>query len=335
VRALDLLCFVFAFCLSLITCGASVAVLKRRGAKQEILHYVKEHSSKSGTPTMGGIGFLPALVACAFAVTDTGSGKLARLCVIITAAFGLIGFLDDFIKIRFKRNLGLRAYQKILAQLFVSVIVGIFVWKDPLIGGEILIPFANTAVDIGFWIFPLTVFVFLACSNGVNLTDGLDGLASSVTLTYLVYFCVLANIEKSNLLAQGQVLLAAEYTNIMRVALCGIGVLAAFLIYNAYPAKIFMGDVGSMALGAFVACLSIFTKMSLYIPVLGIVYVISCISVIAQVVYFKLTKGKRIFLMAPYHHHLQQKGLSEPRICVIYCAITALAGSVLVIFAAV
>lgn len=329
---LDLLCFVYAFVLGILVCAVTNLVLRKVKAKQEILQYVTEHGTKRGTPTMGGIGFLLALSVCAFAVTSDGNGRLARLSVIVAVAFGIIGFLDDFIKIRFKRNMGLKAYQKILAQLIISVIVAVFVTKDPLAGGSVILPFAKTSVDLGGWIFPLAVFIFLACVNGVNLTDGLDGLASSVTLVYLVFYCLLVYIEMNKLTYQGDAALAREYLNLFRVALSGVGVLSAFLIFNIFPAKVFMGDVGSLALGGLVACLSIFAGMSLFIPILGVVYVVSCFSVILQVGYFKLTKGKRVFLMAPYHHHLQKKGLSEPRICVIYCTVTALAGSLLAAF---
>lgn len=326
---MDLLCFVFAFISGLLFCAAAVAVLRKTKAKQEILHYVAEHSAKRGTPTMGGVGFMAALLICAFVVTADGGSSLARLSVIIAAAFGVIGFLDDFIKIRFKRNLGLRAYQKITAQLIISLVVAYFAFKSHLVGGEIFIPFSSVSVDIGGWIFPLAVFIFLACVNGVNLTDGLDGLASSVTLTYLIFYCVLVYLEINKLTYEGNILMAREYTNMLRVGLCGAGILTAFLVFNVFPAKVFMGDVGSLALGGLVAGLSIFSKMSLFIPVLGLVYVISCASVILQVGYFKLTKGKRVFLMAPYHHHLQKKGLSEPRICMIYCAVTAVCGTLL------
>ncbi|HPG91862.1 MAG TPA: phospho-N-acetylmuramoyl-pentapeptide-transferase [Clostridia bacterium] len=330
---MNLIYFAVAFAVSLVLCGITYAILKKTKAKQEILEYVTEHSGKSGTPTMGGIGFLLAFTICSFLSVKSNS-DLAIFSVIVTCGFGVIGFLDDFIKIKFKRNLGLRAYQKILAQLLISVIVAIYVLKNPLLGGEIKIPFANLSVDIGGWIFPLTVFIFLSCVNGVNLTDGLDGLASSVTLVYLIFFCILTYIEIQKLSYSGYSILAGEYENLMRIGIIGAGVLTAFLVYNAFPAKVFMGDVGSLALGSLVACLSIFTRISLYIPVLGIMYVVSCVSVILQVGFFKITKGKRIFLMAPYHHHLQKKGLSEPRVCIIYTAITAVFGSVLVALAA-
>lgn len=330
---MNLIYFTIAFLVSLVVCGVTYAILKKTKAKQEILEYVTEHSSKSGTPTMGGIGFLLAFVLCSvFSIKN--NAELAIFCIVVTCGFGIIGFLDDFIKIKFKRNLGLRAYQKILAQLLISVIVAVYVIKNPLIGGELKIPFANNSINILGWIFPLVIFIFLSCVNGVNLTDGLDGLASSVTLVYLIFFCLLTYIEIQKLNYNGYSVMAREYENLLILGLIGAGVLTAFLVYNAFPAKMFMGDVGSLALGSLVACLSIFTRMSLYIPILGIVYVISCLSVILQVGFFKVSKGKRIFLMAPYHHHLQKKGLSEPRICMIYTAVTAVLGGVLVAMSA-
>ena len=187
-------------------------------------------------------------------------------------------------------------------------------------------PFSNgKTFSIGNWIIPLVVVVFLACSNGVNLTDGLDGLATTTTIVYLIGLSVLLILRKNYFDDIGNVFMSQEISLMLTSNFCLMGALIAFLLFNCFPAKVFMGDVGSLALGAYVACVSIFSKMSLYIPILGIVYVVSCSSVILQVAYFKISKGKRIFLMAPFHHHLQKKEMSESRVCVLYSTLTLFA----------
>lgn len=304
-------------------------LLKRKKANQAILIYVKEHSGKSGTPTMGGIAFVLASISAGLLFCGEKSQMLLTIMAVFVG-YALIGFLDDYIKIRYKQNQGLRAYQKIAVQLLLAAIVAFFVEQNPLISSELRLPFTNGDYwQVNAWIIPLVAVIFLACTNGVNLTDGLDGLASSVTVIYVVGLTVLTSMEIVSLNNSGSPL-AAEYESINTLNFALVGALVAFLLFNCFPARIFMGDVGSLSLGAYVACVSIFTRRSLYIPILGIVYVISCVSVIVQVAYFKLTKGKRVFLMAPYHHHLQQKGLSETRIAVIYSTITLLAALILI-----
>lgn len=315
------LAFLTAFTFSLILCAALLPVLRKVKAGQEILQYVKEHSSKQGTPTMGGIAFIAAIIAAACIFCDL---SLRPTLVILSVffAYGVVGFLDDFIKIRFKHNQGLKAYQKILIQLAIAVLVAFYVYGDVAIGDKLRIPFSNIQVKIGFGIVPLVIFIYLACTNGVNLTDGLDGLASSSVICFLAGMIVLLNRELDLLESIGDTYAYAQTYDVITLCFVAIGGLAAFLIFNVNDAKVFMGDTGSLALGALVACSAIFTRMSLFIPVLGLMFVVSCVSVIMQVTYFKLTKGKRIFLMAPYHHHLQKRGLSETRICFIYCVVT-------------
>ena len=296
------LAFLVAFGFSIILCAALLPILRKAKAGQEILQYVTEHSAKQGTPTMGGIAFIIAIIASSCIFCDL-SNRPTLVVIAVFFAYGVVGFLDDFIKIRFKHNQGLRAYQKILIQLAIAVLVSLYVYGDVAIGDKLRIPFSDIQVRIGFGIVPLVIFIYLACTNGVNLTDGLDGLASSTTICFMAGICYVS-----------------------------CGALAAFLLFNVNNAKVFMGDTGSLALGALVACSAIFTRMSLFIPVLGLMFVVSCVSVIMQVVYFKITKGKRIFLMAPYHHHLQKRGYSETRICVIYCAVTIFITFVLLCF---
>lgn len=325
------LSFLVAFGFSLVLCFALLPVLRKAKAGQEILQYVTEHTSKQGTPTMGGIAFILAIVAASCTFCDLKHrGTLVILAVFF--AYGVVGFLDDFIKIRFKHNQGLKAYQKILIQLVIAILVALFVYGDVSIGDKLRIPFTDIQVKIGFWIVPLVIFIYLACTNGVNLTDGLDGLASCTTICFLAGMIALLKRELTHLESIGDTYAYAQTRDVITLCFVICGALSAFLIFNIYGAKVFMGDTGSLALGALVACSAIFTRMSLFIPIVGLMFVVSCVSVILQVVYFKLTHGKRIFLMAPYHHHLQKKGLSEPRICVIYCAVTVCITMILLCF---
>lgn len=319
----------FAFCLAL--SFALLPVLRKARAGQEILEYVTEHSAKQGTPTMGGIAFIVAIVASACIFCNL-SLRPTTVILAVFFAYGVVGFLDDFIKIRFKHNQGLKAYQKILIQLAIAILVALYVYGDVAIGDKLRIPFSSLQVKIGFWIVPLAVFIYLACTNGVNLTDGLDGLASSTTICFLAGMIALLNRELKLLESVGDTYAYSQTQDVITLCFISIGALTAFLIFNVNNAKVFMGDTGSLALGALVACSAIFTRMSLFIPIVGIMFAVSCVSVIVQVVYFKLTKGKRVFLMAPYHHHLQKRGLSETRICVVYCVITVCITMILLCF---
>lgn len=322
--------FLIALFLCLIFSFAFLPLFKKKKVGQEILIYVTEHDSKRGTPTMLGIAIILAVI-CTSAITFGYNARLAGLSVMVATAYAVVGFLDDFVKIRYRQNQGLKAYQKLIAQLSIAVIVAVFVY----IGGyveQLTIPFTAVKINMGWGIIPFVIVVFLATTNGVNLTDGLDGLAGSVTMVYMLFMAVFIYIEMKYLRESGNTLLSYEYDNLILLCMAVAGSLLGFLVVNTYPAMGFMGDVGSLSLGGAVACVSIFSGMSLHIIVLGIVYVWTCLSVILQVVYFKSTKGKRMFLMAPYHHHLQKRGLSESRIVVIYSAVTAVAGCVLLFF---
>lgn len=325
------LSFLVAFGFSLILCLALLPVLRKAKAGQEILQYVTEHSDKQGTPTMGGIAFILAIVAAACIFCNL-KNRPTLVILAVFVAYGVVGFLDDFIKIRFKHNQGLKAYQKILIQLAIAILVALYVYGDVAIGDKLRVPFTDIQVKIGFWAIPLVVFIYLACTNGVNLTDGLDGLASSTTICFLAGMAVLLKRELVSLESIGDTYAYAQTQDVITLCLVSCGALAAFLLLNINRACVFMGDTGSLALGALVACSAIFTRMSLFIPIIGLMFVVSCVSVIMQVVYFKITKGKRIFLMAPYHHHLQKKGLSEPRICAIYSAVTVCITMILLYF---
>ncbi|MCL2851268.1 MAG: phospho-N-acetylmuramoyl-pentapeptide-transferase [Firmicutes bacterium] len=306
-----------AFVISLIAAPFIIKGLRRLKAGQAILHYVDFHASKSGTPTMGGFIFILPMILLSpiFLRSNT---PFALVIVVSSLGFALLGFLDDFIKVKTKKNLGLRAYQKIIGQGGIALLVAIFYF---LVNqeGRILIPFVNIYFDIGWFIIPLVFIAIIATTNSVNLTDGIDGLAGSVTIAYLVFFIVISYFVSvgGSLLELGQMHWISAIT---------IGGLMTFLMFNTNKAKVFMGDTGSLYLGSLVATLAIFSFMSFFIIILGIMYVVSSLSVIIQVAYFKKTKGKRVFLMTPFHHHLEKKGFAEARIVAVYLIITVVIG---------
>ncbi|MEG2159345.1 MAG: phospho-N-acetylmuramoyl-pentapeptide-transferase, partial [Clostridia bacterium] len=240
----------FAVCVGLLF--ALLPFLKRKKVGQEILIYVTEHDAKKGTPTMGGIAFVIAIALSALMFTK-GKSQLVNVTLAVMVAYGATGFLDDFLKVYKKRNLGLRAYQKILLQLSIAVIMAFFVKNNVIVGDSIFIPFSNgLTVSFGWLIIPFVIFIFLAVTNGVNLTDGLDGLASSVTLCYMLGMVALLLVEKERLVLLGDTILSTECEQLIFVCVASIGGLLAFLLFNCFPAKIFMGDTGSLALGGVV-----------------------------------------------------------------------------------
>ena len=319
---------VISFLVTLIISPFVISFLKKEKIKQTILHYVENHSVKAGTPTMGGIIFLISISVVAY-IFFNGAKLLAGVSLLIFIGYGITGFLDDFIKFKFKRNLGLKAYQKLLFQLAIAIIIGWFVYKNKFLGGKLIVPFKNKTINIGWWIIPLVIITFLATTNSVNLTDGLDGLASSVTMCYTISMLAIIFIVFKNLNIVESVYLM-ELENLKLLSFVVIGALLCFLVFNCFPAKIFMGDTGSLALGSFVWSIAIFSKLTLYIPIIGIMFLLSSLSVIIQVAYYKKTK-KRVFLMAPLHHHFEKKGVHEVRIVVVYSVVTVIMGLICVL----
>ena len=304
-----------AFLLSLAFCLLLIPVLRKIGIGQNILSYVKEHKTKSGTPTMGGLAFILAAVFAA-ALFMGGISRTAIDTVTVGLAYMAVGFLDDFLKKRRKENLGLRAYQKFGFQLVVAVFAAAYAYRAGLT--ELYLPFFNHRVDLGGWTLPLVILLFLSTVNAVNLTDGLDGLAAGVSIPYFLCFgivCLLTNGESP----------------LSLIAFCLVGALAAYLLFNSSPASVFMGDTGSLALGGFASCIAAFSGNALFVLLLGIMFVFSVISVVLQVIYYKATKGKRIFLMSPVHHHFQQKGYSASKIAYAYSVLTAVMGALCII----
>lgn len=282
----------------------------------------KWHQKKSGTPTMGGIMFIigiaAAVLVCTiiFAIKGTigaNTGKMALLFV-IALGFGIIGFIDDYIKVVKKRNLGLTALQKFMLQLFLTVVYVIALGFMGELKTEVFIPFTGISWNMPIWLYiPFVMFVMIGVVNAVNLTDGLDGLASSVTVVVSLFFLIMTATVKE--------------TGIMYLSASIAGALLAFLVYNKYPAKVFMGDTGSLFLGAAVALMAIDMGFHIYLIPVGFVYFAETLSVILQTSYFKYTKkkygeGRRIFKMSPLHHHFEMCGWSEKKIVGVFTLVT-------------
>jgi len=268
----------------------------------------ERHKRKANTPTMGGIMIIISFFLAAIIFMRDNPEAMA--VVITTAAFGFIGFLDDFIKVTKQRNLGLRAYQKLIGLLIVSIGFVMF-WRTlPSYSTAIIIPFfPDVTFDLGF-LFPVfACFIFLGSTNGANLTDGLDGLAAGVTALIAAFFMFAAWILESPTLP---------------VAGAAVGALLGFLWFNSHPARVFMGDTGSLALGGFVAAMALILQMPLFLAIVAIIYVIETLSVIIQVGYFKLTR-QRFFKMAPIHHAFELSGWPETKVVAFFYVVTAIA----------
>jgi len=323
-----LLCFLFSFLFGLFISPIIIKIAKKLKAKQTILHYVEAHKQKNGTPTLGGLIFIFSATSV-FLCFQSGANSLSVVALLTFLAFGLLGFLDDFIKIKTHKNLGLRAYQKIIGQVGISIFVAIFVYKN--IGTSLYLPFGMNEIDIGFFIIPLVVFVIIATTNSANLTDGLDGLLGGVSFVALIAVFIILLLTKNyeiNLGANLEYLQEMNNLSLLTLSLAG-GVLA-FLCFNSYPAKIFMGDTGSLSLGGAICTITTFCGQMLTIVFICITFVVSSLSVIVQVLHYKRTK-KRIFLMAPLHHHFEKKGVNETKIVAIYIIITIIASAVAIL----
>ena len=303
-----------AFCASLFLLLLILPLLKRLKAGQYILGYVNEQKDKGGTPTMGGHAFIAAIIIVALCTFGVRDGKI-NLTLAITGGFAVVGFLDDFLKIYRKENEGLKPYQKIIFQIAIAAVAAAYCYVNKLT--FLYVPFGGGLnVNISWGIIPLVIIIFIATVNCVNLTDGLDGLAGGTSSAYLFVSGIMLFIQQNQ-----------------SAALCfiAVGAIAAFLLFNVNKAAIFMGDTGSLALGGLISCISVFSGNSLYIPILGIMFVISGISVIVQVIYYKRTR-RRVFLMAPIHHHFQMKGYTECKITYAYVVITAFVGIFCLLF---
>lgn len=304
-----ILAAVISFTAAVILAPVLIPVLHRLKFGQEIRDIGPSwHKKKSGTPTMGGIIFIIPVLLCALIFTRSLTG----LCLVMFGtSFGLIGFIDDYIKVVKKRNLGLTEKQKFLMQLAASAVFLFVAMYFGIITDDIVIPFYSKTVSLGVFYIPFALFVLLGTTNAVNLTDGVDGLASAVTVVVSLFFAVLAYIYGD--------IVTSEFAVIV------LGGCLGFLLFNKHPAKVFMGDTGSLFLGGSICAMALVLKVPLLLVIAGGVYVIETLSVIIQVTSFKLT-GKRVFKMSPLHHHFEMCGWSENKIVLTAVTVSVILG---------
>lgn len=298
-----------AFALSVILGPVVIPILRKMKMGQtEREEGVQSHLAKAGTPTMGGVIILASILLTSL-IYIKDYPKIIPI-LFVTLGFGLIGFLDDYLKVVKKHPDGLLPKQKMGLQILVTGVFAFYMVKIAEIPLTWLIPFSGGKfIDWGFLAIPLMFVVIIGTVNGVNFTDGLDGLASSVTVLVATFFTVVAIGTKSG---------------IEPVTCAVVGALLGFLLFNVYPASVFMGDTGSLALGGFVASTAYMLQMPLFIVIVGLIYLVEVLSVMIQVTYFKKTGGKRIFKMAPIHHHFELCGWSETRVVAVFSIVTAI-----------
>lgn len=308
-----ILAIIIAFAISALLCPIIIPFLHKLKFGQQVRDDgPQSHLKKQGTPTMGGLIILSSIIITSLFYIPSYPKIIPVL--FMTAGFGIIGFLDDYIKIILKRSEGLTPLQKLAGQI---VITGIFAWyvlNSGEVGTDMLIPFTGGFEDgkflsLGILFVPALFFVTLGTDNGVNFTDGLDGLCTSVTILVATFLTIVA---------------IGEDMRISPITGAVVGSLLGFLLFNVYPAKVFMGDTGSLALGGFVASAAYMMRLPLFIPIIGLIYLVEVLSVIIQVTYFKKTGGKRIFKMAPIHHHFELCGWSETRVVAVFSIVTAI-----------
>ena len=308
-----ILAIIIAFAISALLCPIIIPFLHKLKFGQQVRDDGPQaHLKKQGTPTMGGL-IIPTSIIITSLFYVSRSPKVIPV-LFMTVGFGIIGFLDDYIKIVMKRSEGLKPMQKLVGQF---VITGIFAWyvvNSGEVGTDMLIPFTGgfdhgKFLHLGILFVPALFFIVLGTDNGVNFTDGLDGLCTSVTILVATFLTIVA---------------IGENAGISPITGAVVGSLLGFLLFNVYPAKVFMGDTGSLALGGFVSATVFMMRMPLFLPIIGFIYFVEVLSVIIQVTYFKKTGGKRIFRMAPIHHHFELGGWSETRVVAVFAIVTAI-----------
>ncbi len=298
-----------SFVLSVILGPVVIPILRKlKMGQTEREEGVQSHLQKAGTPTMGGVIILGSIVLTSvFFIKDYP--KIIPI-LFVTVGFGLIGFLDDYLKVVLKRSDGLMPLQKMGLQFLVTGVFAFYMVRFSDVSLEWKVPFMpGTTWDLGILAIPMMFLVVIGTVNGVNFTDGLDGLASSVTVLVATFFTVVA---------------IGTASGIEPVTCAVVGALLGFLLFNVYPASVFMGDTGSLALGGFVASTAYMLEMPIFIAIVGLIYLVEVLSVMIQVTYFKKTGGKRIFKMAPIHHHFELCGWSETRVVAVFSIITAI-----------
>ena len=308
-----ILAIIIAFAISAALCPVVIPFLHKLKFGQQVRDDGPQaHLKKQGTPTMGGLIFLAAIVVTSLLYIRSNPRILPVL--FMTVGFGVIGFLDDYIKIVKKHSEGLNPVQKLIGQFIITGIFVYYLVSSGEVGISMLVPFTGGFaggyyLNIGILFIPFVFFVVLGTDNGVNFTDGLDGLCTSVTILVAAFFSIVSIRENGGI---------SPITGAVAGSLLG------FLLFNVYPAKVFMGDTGSLALGGFVSASAFMMQIPLFIPIIGLIYLVEVLSVIMQVSYFKATHGKRIFRMAPIHHHFELGGWSETRVVAVFSIVTAL-----------
>ncbi|MCI8521749.1 MAG: phospho-N-acetylmuramoyl-pentapeptide-transferase [Lachnospiraceae bacterium] len=304
-----LLSVMLSFAISVVLGPLVIPFLRRLKVGQtERTEGPESHLKKNGTPTMGGILFLISVVITSLLFVKDYPKILPIL--FLTLGFGMIGFLDDYIKVVLKRSMGLRAWQKFALQIVVTGIFVFYLQRYTDVSLVMKVPFAEGVyLDFGWFNIPILFFIVIGTVNGTNFTDGLDGLASSVTVLVATFFTVVA---------------IGTNSGIEPITCAVVGALLGFLLFNVHPASVFMGDTGSLALGGFVAASAYMMQMPIFIAIVGFIYLLEVVSVMLQVSYFKMTGGKRIFKMAPIHHHFELCGWSETRVVAVFSIVTAL-----------
>ena len=307
-----ILAIIIAFAISAMLCPIVIPFLHRLKFGQEVRKEGPEsHLKKQGTPTMGGLIILTSVIITSlFYIRDYP--KIIPV-LFMTVGFGIVGFLDDYIKIVMKRSEGLTPVQKMAGQLIITGIFAYYLIHSKDVGTGMLIPFTGgfdkgLYLNLGIFFVPAVFFIVIGTDNGVNFTDGLDGLCTSVTILVATFLTVVAIGEK---------------TGISPITGAVVGSLLGFLLFNVYPARVFMGDTGSLGLGGFVVSSAFMMQIPVFIAIIGFIYLLEVLSVIIQVTYFKKTGGKRIFKMAPIHHHFELSGWSETRVVAVFAIITA------------
>ena len=299
---------IIAFAISALLGPVVIPFLRKLKVGQTERKELESHLKKNGTPTMGGIMILASIIITSlFYVKDYP--KIIPI-LFMTVGFGVIGFLDDYLKVVLRRSDGLLAWQKMILQIIVTGVFAVYMVKYSGVALTMLIPFSGGKyLDLGWLAIPVLFFAVVGTVNGTNFTDGLDGLASSVTIMVATFFSVVA---------------IGTNAGIAPITCAVVGALRGFLLFNVYPASVFMGDTGSLALGGFVVSTAYMMQMPLFILIVGLIYLVEVLSVIIQVTYFKKTGGKRIFRMAPIHHHFELGGWSETRVVAVFSITTAI-----------
>lgn len=299
---------IIAFAISALLGPVVIPFLRKLKVGQTERKELESHLKKNGTPTMGGIMILASIIITSlFYVKDYP--KIIPI-LFMTVGFGVIGFLDDYLKVVLRRSDGLLAWQKMILQIIVTGVFAVYMVKYSGVALTMLIPFSGGKyLDLGWLAIPVLFFAVVGTVNGTNFTDGLDGLASSVTIMVATFFSVVA---------------IGTNAGIAPITCAVVGALLGFLLFNVYPASVFMGDTGSLALGGFVVSTAYMMQMPLFILIVGLIYLVEILSVIIQVTYFKKTGGKRIFRMAPIHHHFELGGWSETRVVAVFSITTAI-----------